>query len=354
MTVFESGIDLNRAFYVDVVGPIVAPWPHDAALLGWGSDALGYDTERSTDHGWGPRLQVFVAGPDVVAVRNALDAALPEHFHERPVRYGWDATVVSHHVEVGTRSDWLRRWLGRDPAAGMSNLDWLLTPQQLLLGVVRGAVFHDGSGALTAVRDSLAWYPDDVWRWMLACQWRRIAQAEAFPLRAAEVGDDLGSRLVAGQLAQEVVRLAFLLAKEYRPYAKWFGTTFAALPSAERLGPLLARLVDASDVANRERALIALFEAVAGEHDATGATGPVDPAVRSYHSREFPVLLADRFADACAARVSDPWLRVLPLVGSVDQFVDSTDVLQHPARVDRLAALYTDAQTRSGPSATSP
>jgi hypothetical protein len=57
--------------------------------------------------------------------------------------------------------------------------------------------------------------------------------------------------------------------------------------------------------------------------------------------------MADRFTVACLATVSDPVLRTLPLIGSVDQVVDSTDVLQAPATYRRLAALYT--QHGSGP-----
>ncbi len=118
---------------------------------------------------------------------------------------------------------------------------------------------------------------------------------------------------------------------------------------AEVVGPIVAR-----DPVARERALAALFEAAAAEHNATMVSDPVDPTVRPYHSREFQVLLADRFADACIARVSDPWLRTLPLIGSVDQFVDSTDVLQYPDRVNRLATFYADVQTRSLPSGAAP
>jgi hypothetical protein len=69
------------------------------------------------------------------------------------------------------------------PRAGLSTLDWLTVPQQRLLGVVAGAVHADLDGALTRLRTDLAWYPDQVWRWLLACQWARIAQEQAFVAR---------------------------------------------------------------------------------------------------------------------------------------------------------------------------
>ena len=56
---FVSGTMLNAGFYRDVIEPGLRSIPHSAALLGWGSDVLGYYDERSTDHGWGPRLFVF-------------------------------------------------------------------------------------------------------------------------------------------------------------------------------------------------------------------------------------------------------------------------------------------------------
>jgi len=49
---------------------------------------------------------------------------------------------------------------------------------------------------------------------------------------------------------------------------------------------------------------------------------------------------ADRFAEACVAAIRDPWLRGLPLVGTVDQFVDSTDVLAVNDRSQHLRAFY--------------
>ena len=50
--------------------------------------------------------------------------------------------------------------------------------------------------------------------------------------------------------------------------------------------------------------------------------------------------MADRFADACVAAIGDPWLRELALVGTVDQFVDSTDVLSAADRPQYLREFY--------------
>jgi hypothetical protein len=336
---FVPGLELNEGFYRDAVEPLLRPWPHSAALLGEGSEILSFDTERSTDHGWGPRLQVFVAPHDVADARAAVEVGLPDRFRGWPTRYGWDDTPVQHHVRVAPLGAWLESQLGIDPRGGLAPLDWLLIPQQQLLGVVRGRVYRDDLGELAAVRARLRWFPDQVWIWMLACAWRRIEQEEAFVGRSAEAGDELGSRLVAARLVRELMRLCFLLQRSYWPYAKWFGSAFARLRDEDGLGDALARVLAAPGYARREAALVEAYELVAARHNAAALTAPADPTVRPYHSRPFRVLHSERFVGSCLAEVSDPWLRSQPLVGSVDQFADSTDAL-YPERARRLGAVY--------------
>lgn len=178
MRSFVPGIDLARAFYEEAVARLVGGVPHAAALLGTGSEVLGFDTERSTDHGWGPRLQLFVAREDVERVAEIIEAGLPEQFRGWPTRFGWDDVAVSHHVRVSVLEDVLKQTLGFDPRERVGVVDWLATPQQILLEVTRGGVFQDPAGELRAVRAALAWYPDDVWLWLLGCQWRRLDQEE--------------------------------------------------------------------------------------------------------------------------------------------------------------------------------
>lgn len=343
---FVSGAELSGAFYAEAVQPLLADRQHSAGLLGWGSDVLGYDTERSTDHGWGPRLIVFLEDDDAVdGVEAHLADGLPEHFRGWPVRFGWDAVPVSHHVAVTTLPRWLEGHLGVDATRGMTLLDWLLTPQQQLLGVVAGAVYADGSGALGKLRRRLAWYPDQVWRWLVACQWHRIGEEEAFVARTAEVGDQSGSAVCAARAARDIMRLALLLDRRYAPYQKWLGTAFAAIAHDDDLPSQLAGALHAPDAPRREAALAGAYTAIARRHNATGLTDPLPTTTGSFHSRPAAVLMADRFGEACAATVSDPTLNRLPLIGAVDQVVDSTQVLSTPTTYRRLAALYGDVLT---------
>ena len=359
---FVPGLELASSYYAEVIAPILGDTPHSAARIGSGSDVLGLDTERSTDHGWGPRLQVFVEGTNVELVRRAVDDNVPDEFRDWPTRFGWDDVPVTHHVEVAELGTWLRGRVGYDARREVSPRDWLCTPQQILLEVTGGAVFHDGLGELTLARNTLAWYPDDVWLWLLACQWRRIDQEEPFVGRAAEVGDDLGSRIVAARLVRDLVRLCFLQERRYAPYSKWLGSSFADLEASSELGDRLLDVLEASDYERREAALVGAVQTLGARHNALAITAPVEESVGTFHGRPYRVLGSSRFVDACLERVSDDWLRSLPLVGGIDQFVDSTDVLSEPdvfpvvargvRRLERfaraLSAQRTDRRT-SGP-----
>ena len=337
----SPGQALCAAFYRDVVRPLLEGRPHSAALLGGGSEVLGYDTARSTDHGWGPRVVLLLDDErDVVPVGDLLDERLPQTFGGRPVRFGWDEVPVSHHVVAATLPAWLEGHLGVDATRGLSTRDWLLTPQQKLLEVAAGPVYADDDGSLSAARAALAWYPEQVWRWLLACAWRRLAQEEAFPARTAEVGDVLGARVVAARLVRDMVRLALLLARRYAPYGTWLGSAFADLPHDDDLPEHLATALDARDDEACQAALGQAWRCLARRQDASGQTTRLGDELRPYHSRPAQVLMADRFADACRAGVHDPWLRSLPLVGGVDQVCDSTDALADPSVCRRFAGLY--------------
>ena len=337
---FVPGLQLSALFYHEVVAPIVGGVPHCAARLGWGSDVLGYDTPRSTDHGWGPRVQIFVDEHDVEPVLTRVDAALPSEFKGWPTRYGWDGVAPRNWVEVSTFETWIAGHLGFDPRPSPSFTRWLTTPTQLLLGLTRGAVFHDPNGHIGAARSAVTWYPDDLWRYALMCAWQRIGQEEHFVGRTAEVHDDLGSRVLTARLVRDLMKLAFLIERRYAPYSKWFGVEFATLPIASDLAPLLHAAIDASEFVVREQSLIAAFALCAWSTNALGLCTPVDPTPRRFHSRPFMVLDAVRFVDTLRESIANPTIRALPAIGMIDQWSDNVDVLTQTELADRARHLY--------------
>ena len=339
---FVPGLELSRRFYVEAVLPILEAelpgLPHAAARLGPGSEVLGFDTARSTDHDWGPRLQLFLAADEVARHRERLVSAfeyqLPRMFLGYP----------THLIDVVGVDDWLTGALGFTPSGAIATTDWLATPTQRLLEVTAGAVFHDGLGQLTADRERLAWYPHDVWLYVLACQWKRISQEEAFVGRCGEVGDELGSAVVCARLVRDVMRLVLLMERRYPPYSKWLGSAFARCDTAEALTPHMTAALAATDWKSRERHLVSVYELVAEQHNRLGLTEELDPSTRWYFERPFQVIWADRFVRALMEQVDDADIRALPPTGAIDQFVDSTDFLGDG---DRASAVVTGAGGRA-------
>ena len=345
---FIPGIELSRRYWHEVVAPIIDDLlpgvPRAAARIGAGSDVLGFDSERSTDHGWGPRVVVFFDdGFDLTRDRRiellkAIDARIPAAFLGYATRFAAeDGAPERHQVVLTTVGEWFTLAVGFDPRGDITAADWLAAPAQLLREATAGAVFEDTAGELTRAREALRWYPDDVWLYLLGCQWRRIDQEEPFVGRTGEVGDELGSAVLTARLVRDIMRLCFLIEREYAPYAKWLGTAFSRLRCGPALTPMLRAALVAEDWRGREEALVPAYEYVARTFNALGITELQEPTVRQFYSRPFRVLGSGRFVDACMARTS---LSALGYVGGIDQFVDSTDLLSAAARARRIAALF--------------
>jgi hypothetical protein len=360
-TGFVAGLDLAEALYRDAIGPLLAErlpgLRLGAALIGEGSEVLGFDTPVSTDHHWGPRAQLFL-GPDDLArhgaaIEELLRRELPREVEGFSTSFGPADEIgvrlrvdggegpVEHMVDVTTLEAFARQRLGFDPLEGLTLRDWLLTPQQRLLELTGGRVFRDDLGELARMRETLAQYPEPVWLYAMAAQWERIGEVEAFVGRTGVVGNDTGSRVVAAQIVRDLIRLAFLLERRYAPYAKWLGSGFARLQCARQLGPVLSRVLSAYDWTQRETHLVDAYRIVAQLHNNLGVTDPLDPEPSLYHGRSYRVIHGDRFAAALRAAIDHPAVQALPpKLGTVDQVTERDAVLCSPERCRALAPLW--------------
>lgn len=361
MPKFIPGLTLCRLFYEQEVGPILNKnFPslrYSAAVIGWGSEVLGFDTPVSRDHHWGPRLILFLHKQDYSRLKakigETLSDSLPYEFlgystnYSEPEPNGVRHPIkikrgpVNHMVNIFTLKSFFEARLGFDPSRKIAATDWLLFPQQRLLELVSGEVYHDGLDQLHEFRQKLTYYPKDVWLYLLAAQWTRVSEEEAFVGRTGDAGDELGSRLVAARLVHEIIKLAFLMEKQYAPYSKWLGTAFSRLKIAAKLTPVLQEVLLAKTWKPRARKLGQAYSIVARQHNALRITKPLSTTASRYYERPYLVIHGDRFASSIRDAIRDPEVRrIPPNVGSIDQFVDSHTVLQQLSLVRRLGVVY--------------
>jgi len=354
---FIPGLKLSQYLYEEAVRPILErhfpELPYSAALFGTGSEGLGFDTPQSMDHDWGPRLLLFLAESDIDTYRPRIEQALvhelPPSIHGIPLdlaiaRHSDHAptpqtlrNLAGHSVRLHTVRGFVRSVLNVEYDQEWRAADWLSFPSQDLRSLTGGQVFHDGLGQLTMLREKLSYYPHDLWLYLLAAQWQRIDQEEPFMGRCGQAGDELGSRLVAARLVKDIMRLCFLMERQYAPYIKWFGTAFGRLDCAGKVTPLLMRVLEAGTWEARQEPLCAAYELAAEMHNRLWITEPLSTQVSHFFGRPFLVLQAGRFVEAIRARITDAEVKALPeYLGSVDQFTDSTDALNQLSRIKRV------------------
>src|SRR6185503_1018303 len=143
---FVPGTKLCEQFYHEAVRPIlINHFPqlkHAAALIGDGSEVLGWDDELSTDHDWGPRVLLFVEEADTQhseQIIQALTQGLPYTFHGYPTNWtdpdtsdkgtqvleSVKAGPVNHRVTVQTIRGFILEHLGFDIRQELEPADWL-------------------------------------------------------------------------------------------------------------------------------------------------------------------------------------------------------------------------------------
>jgi Domain of unknown function (DUF4037) len=358
---FIPGLKLSELFYSEAAKPILDAFfpqlPYSAALLGWGSEVLGYDDVRSSDHHWGPRFLLFLSIEDHKqhkdAIYQTLSLNLPHRFRgystnfDEPDEIGvrhmseTDSGPVNHMIHIET-IEWFFGWyLGCNPYERLTAADWLSFSEHKLLAVTSGKVFYDGLDELEEVRRKFHYYPRDVWLYQLVAQWIKIFEDREFVSRCGDVGDELGSMVIASRQVYRLMRLCFLMERKYAPYTKWFGTGFSKLECASELSPIFRDVILSSTWKERETNLARAFRIIARMHNALNITRPIVEDVDIYHGRPYLVFDSPDLVHDILSSFTDEEVKAIKHgLGSVNQFVDSTDQLSRLPLVEILKAIY--------------
>lgn len=360
MSKFIQGLQLSQQFYEEVVKELIETgFPglrYSAALLGRGSEVLGFDTETSTDHHWGPRVMLFSSEKDFEKkehISEFLSRNLPPKFKGYSTHFGPPDEIgvqllseakagqpINHRIEIYTIKSFFKSYLQIDPDDELTAADWLTFSEQKLRTMRSGGIFHDQLG-LFAYQRKYHYFPKDVWLFMLASQWSKIAQEEPFVGRCGDVGDEIGSKVIAARLVQSIMRLCFLMEREYAPYSKWFGTAFLRLKSAKELTPILDKALSAKDWKEREIHLSQAYKVISQMHNDLNLTEPLETKVSNFHDRPYLVIHGEIFANELKKLIKDPDIRKIAAdIGSVNQLSDTVDLLENNSLLKKLKVLY--------------
>ena len=361
MSDFIPGLKLSELFYREAAKPILDKFfpqvPHSAGLLGWGSEVLGYDDVQSSDHHWGPRFFLFLSAEDYKQYKNAiyetLSLNLPHRFKGYSTSFGEpdeigvrhrsniDSGPVNHMIHIETIKNFFGWYLGCNPYGPITAADWLSFSEHKLLGVTSGKVFRDGLGELEDIRRKFNYYPRDVWLYQLAAQWIKIFEDREFISRCGDVGDELGSMVVAAHQVKKLMHLCFLMERKYAPYTKWFGTGFAELECASELGPIFRDVLLSLTWKERESNLARAYRVIARMHNALKITPPIVEDVQVYYGRPYLVFEPPDLIRDILNNFTDEQVKAIKHgLGSVNQFVDSTNQLSNNGLLQMLKAVY--------------
>jgi hypothetical protein len=247
--------ELSRLLFREQIEPMMERrFPgirYGAGSFGMCSENLGLDDEVSRDHEWGPRVTLYLSDEDFGRlegeVEKALAETLPPVFHGIDMMWRQDGVDIHdttkkalYHVYVNTLSRRLGFCGGSLP---LKDEDWLKVSEQHLLEFTSGTVHRDDYGELAKARQTLAFYPDSVLRFLLMCEWNALG-GDWFPIgRIGSRGDRLGLKIQAARVASHMMQIAFHVSRRYSTYKKWFGTLFCNLPISGELGPVLEEML---------------------------------------------------------------------------------------------------------------
>ena len=206
-----NGSDLAQRYYESIVAPLLAEFDgevaHAAGRLGQGSDVLGFDDAMSRDHDWGLRLTVLVEATHVSPVAEFIESRLPGEYLGYPTRFAVAHDgEMRHRIDIDTAQQFSIGLLGVDVTSRLSVPEWLSLSGQSILELTAGPLFADTVGTITTIRDQLRWYPDNLWRYVVATSWARLAEELPLLGRAGIRGDELGSSVIGAWRSSRIGR----------------------------------------------------------------------------------------------------------------------------------------------------
>ncbi|MFX1281127.1 MAG: DUF4037 domain-containing protein [Promethearchaeota archaeon] len=262
-----KGLDIGRDFFLDWgLSFLKKEFPELTLRISagrfLGSDVIGADDKISRDHDWGPQFTLFLSEDDFCNLGNQLSERINRG---APINWkgyrleGADSYKKSVFIESVPR--WIKKHYSFSKLP-RSDEDWGLKVREGQFVVIQedresplyflkhGVLWLSNNDELNQWRKALEYYPKNVWYGRLSQECFNIWHYGEynFVQRISKRGDPITLHLCLGEFVKGVMRIQFLLKKDYTPYWKWLAYEFRKLDCAQHYIPLLESLLRSDNI----------------------------------------------------------------------------------------------------------
>ncbi len=230
-----DGIGLTQRFWLEKAQPLLNSIfgtrlaEMSVALIGNGSEVLGFDDAISEDHNFWPRLNIFLDDNHYsvfdARIEQQVLEQLPDSFEGYPIRRNGQYPSIS----FSPLNEFFREHLcaSRFPLA---KNDWFMINEQHLLELTSASIFHDPSSRLANALGSIRFYPEEFEPLLVHRALERLSEVGGIE-RSIQREDIISASFYFGQFCYFAIRLLHLLNRKYCPYPKWMGRSVRELGS---------------------------------------------------------------------------------------------------------------------------
>lgn len=189
------------------------------ALVGVGSECLGFDDEISEDHDFSSRCQLFLDDSDYNIYRQDLEATLNIFCKDLETMI---SDLNNINVEIMSIASFYKYYTLFEDGPKTES-EFRKVPMDLLCVATNGRVFLDNLGKFSATRNRLLnFYPEDIRLKKIAFQLNKMAQSGQYNYsRMIERRDTVAANIAQGEFIKHYLEFVHLLNKKYMPFYKW-------------------------------------------------------------------------------------------------------------------------------------
>lgn len=201
------------------------------ALVGVGSECLGFDDEISEDHDFSSRCQLFLDDSDYKTYKSDLETSLKIFCKDLE---SLTSNLKDINVEIMPIPNFYKYYTLFENGPKTES-EYRKVPMDLLCVATNGKVFLDNLGKFFEIRNRLLnFYPEDIRLKKIAFQLNKMAQSGQYNYnRMIKRGDTVAANIAQGEFVKHYLEFVHLLNKKYMPFYKW---SYRSACSLEILG----------------------------------------------------------------------------------------------------------------------